>query len=122
MFSNRAEDNKRKKMNDEAIWVNVVPNDKKTEDKHPDWVAPKNPKSPEGKNWTIGVKVGGAWYSQAGWNTKDDSGQPTGGITIKLTPNSTSATSSGGGGQPTFTPQKTFAKNVAYGTNKPSGF
>ena len=115
---------------EEAIWVNVVPNDKKTPDNQfgtsgkelPDWVAPKNPKSPEGKNWTIGVKVGGAWYSQAGWNTKDDSGQPTGGITIKLSPNSTSATSSGGGGQPSFAPQKTFAKRTAYGNNKPSGF
>ena len=48
---------------EEAIWVNVIPNDKKTEEKHPDWVAPRNPKSPEGKNWTIGVKVGGSWYS-----------------------------------------------------------
>ena len=110
-------------MNDEAIWVNVIPNEKKTEDKHPDWVAPKNPKSPEGKNWTIGVKVNGAWYSQAGWNTKDDSGQPTGGITIKLTPNSLSATGgTGGGGKPAFTPQKTFEKQPAYGSNKQSGF
>jgi len=110
-------------MNDEAIWVNVIPNEKKTEEKHPDWVEPKNPKSPEGKNWAIGVKVGGAWYSQAGWNTKDDSGQPTGGITIRLTPSSLSATGgSSGGGKPEFTPQKTFAKNTAYAANKPSGF
>lgn len=110
-------------MNDEAIWVNVIPNEKKTEDKHPDWVAPKNPKAPEGKNWTIGVRVNGAWYSQAGWNTKDDSGQPTGGITIKLTPNSLSATGgTGGGGKPAFTPQKTFENQPAYGSNKQSGF
>ena len=108
---------------EEAIWVNVVPNDKKTEEKHPDWVAPRNPKSPEGKNWTIGVKVGGSWMSQAGWNTKDESGQPTGGITIKLTPNTPSAASStGGGGQTAFAPQKTFAKRPAYGSNKQSGF
>ena len=93
---------------EEAIWVNVVPNDKKTEEKHP--------------NWTIGVKVGGSWMSQAGWNTKDESGQPTGGITIKLTPNTPSAASSGGGGQPSFAPQKTFAKNVAYGNNNKSRF
>lgn len=105
---------------EEAIWVNVIPNDKKTEEKHPDWVAPRNPKSPEGKNWTIGVKVGSSWYSQAGWNTKDESGQPTGGITIKLTPNAASGTS-GGGGQ-SFTPQKTFAKKPAFGTNNQSRF
>ena len=110
-------------MNDEVIWVNLIPNDKKTEDKHPDWVAPKNPKSPEGKNWTIGVKVNGAWFSQAGWNnTKAENGEATSGITIKLTPNSLSAAGTGGGGKPTFTPQKTFAKNTAYGNNKPSGF
>jgi len=109
-------------MSNEAIWVNVIPNAKKTEDKHPDWVAPPNVEAQaKGKNWTIGVKVGSAWYNQAGWNTKDDNGNLTGGITIKLSPNTpSSATSSGG--QQSFTPQKTFAKNVAYGSNKPSGF
>jgi len=109
-------------MSNEAIWVNVIPNAKKTEDKHPDWVAPPNVEAQaKGKNWTIGVKVGSAWYNQAGWNTKDDNGNPTGGITIKLSPNTpSSATSSGG--QQSFTPQKTFAKNVAYGSNKQSGF
>ena len=108
---------------EEAIWVNVIPNEKKTEDKHPDWVAPPNVAAQsKGKNWTIGVKVGNEWYNQAGWNTKDESGQPTGGITIKLTPNSTNAASSGGGGQPAFAQQKTFAKNVAYGNNNKSRF
>ena len=108
---------------EEAIWVNVIPNEKKTEDKHPDWVAPPNVAAQaKGKNWTIGVKVGNAWYNQAGWNTKDESGKPTGGITIKLTHNSTNTASSSGGGQPAFAQQKTFAKRAAYGTNKQSGF
>jgi len=117
-------------MSNEAIWVNVIPNAKKTPDNQfgtsgkelPDWVAPPNVEAQaKGKNWTIGVKVGSAWYNQAGWNTKDDNGNLTGGITIKLSPNTpSSATSSGG--QQSFTPQKTFAKNVAYGSNKPSGF
>ena len=54
-------------MSNEAIWVNVIPNTKKTEDKHPDWVAPPNVEAQaKGKNWTIGVKVGNAWYNQAG--------------------------------------------------------
>ncbi len=110
-------------MSDEVIWINVIPNPNKTADNQPDWVAPPNPNAPEGKKWTIGTKIGETWWNQAGWNTKSDNGELTGGITFKLTPNSLSATGgSSGGGKPEFTPQKTFAKNTAYATNKPSGF
>jgi hypothetical protein len=36
-------------MSEEVIWVNVVPNENKTADNHPDWVAPANPNAPDGK-------------------------------------------------------------------------
>ena len=59
-------------MSDEVIWINVIPNPNKTADNQPDWVAPANPNAPEGKKWTIGVKIGDSWHNQAGWNTKAD--------------------------------------------------
>ena len=43
---------------EEVIWVNLVPNENKSADNHPDWVAPPNPNAPEGKKWTIGTKIG----------------------------------------------------------------
>jgi uncharacterized protein (DUF736 family) len=36
-------------MSEEIIWVNLVPNENKSADNHPDWVAPPNPNAPEGK-------------------------------------------------------------------------
>jgi len=90
-------------MSDEVIWINVIPNPNKTADNQPDWVAPANPNAPEGKKWTIGVKIGDSWHSQAGWNTKSDNGELTGGITFKLTPNSSS-------GVPQSTGNKGFSK------------
>ena len=42
---------------EEVIWVNLVPNENKSADNHPDWVAPPNPNAPEGKKWTIGTKL-----------------------------------------------------------------
>ena len=104
---------------EEAIWVNVIPNDKKTEEKHPDWVAPRNPKSPEGKNWTIGVKVGGSWYSQAAFGATTDDGQATGGVNVSLKPNDASKSSTGGSGQPAMGGyKKPFPKTGTYGSYK----
>jgi uncharacterized protein (DUF736 family) len=48
-------------MSEEVIWVNLVPNENKSADNHPDWVAPPNPNAPEGKKWTIGTKIGETW-------------------------------------------------------------
>jgi uncharacterized protein (DUF736 family) len=58
-------------MSEEIIWVNLVPNENKSADNHPDWVAPPNPNAPEGKKWTIGTKIGETWHNPAGWNAKD---------------------------------------------------
>jgi hypothetical protein len=96
-------------MSEEVIWVNVVPNENKTADNHPDWVAPANPNAPDGKKWTIGVKIGETWHSQAGWNAKDEAGNLTGAIKIKLTPNNYDASQGG---------NKGFAKAPISG-NKP---
>ena len=98
-------------MNEEVVWVNVVPNENKTADNQPDWVAPANPNAPEGKKWTIGVKIGDSWHNQAGWNTKADNGELTGGITFKLTPNSSS-------GVPQSTENKGFATKPTYASKE----
>jgi len=72
-------------MSEDVVWCNLVRNQNKNAENQPDWVAPPNPKSPEGKNWTIGVKIGEVWYNQAGWDDKDDQGNVVG-ITVKITP------------------------------------
>ena len=79
-------------MSDEVIWCNLVRNENKNADNQPDWVAPANPNAPEGKKWTIGVKIGEAWYNPAGWDEKDDQGNLTGKLTIKISPNNASGT------------------------------
>jgi hypothetical protein len=64
------------------------------------------------KNGPLELKIGETWHSQAGWNAKDDSGNLTGAIKIKLTPNN----------NPSAVPQsagnKGFAKAPISG-NKP---
>ena len=43
-----------------------MPNhDKQPGDNRPGFVAPINPKSPAGKTWRIGAKIGNTWYNQA---------------------------------------------------------
>jgi len=72
-------------MSEDVVWCNLVRNQNKNAENQPDWVAPPNLKAPEGKNWTIGVKIGDVWYNQAGWEEKDEQGNVVG-ITIKMTP------------------------------------
>ena len=72
-------------MSKDVVWCNLVKNQYKNADSQPDWVAPPNPKSPEGKKWSIGVKIGNTWYNQAGWNELGEDGSITG-ITVKMTP------------------------------------
>jgi hypothetical protein len=71
-----------------------VPNENKSADNHPDWVAPANPNAPEGKKWTIGVQR----LVRLGTVLPDGTqrmiaGNLTGAIKIKLTPNNPSAAS-----------------------------
>ena len=63
------------------------------------------------KNWTIGVNIGGKWYNQAAFVSKDQDGNPKEGeLTIILTPsgagksanNSFAKASDGGNNEYTF--------------------
>ena len=49
-------------------------------------IGPKNMKHPD-KNWTIGVNIGGKWYNQAAFPSKDQDGNvKEGELTVILTP------------------------------------
>jgi len=76
-------------MSENTVWCNLVRNENKNAENQPDWVAPPNTNAPEGKKWTIGVKIGDVWHNQAGWNELDEQGNIIG-ITIKMTPPSSS--------------------------------
>ena len=80
-------------MTDQAkIYIKLMPNnDKQPGDNRPSWVAPINPKSPEGKVWRIGAKIGETWYNQAAFDDTDDKGEPTGMINVVLSPNDSGA-------------------------------
>ena len=58
-------------MSEDTVWCNLVRNQNKNAETQPDWVAPPTLKEPEGKKWTIGVKIGDDWHNQAGWNELD---------------------------------------------------
>ena len=98
------------------IYIKLIPNEDRQSANHPSWVAPINPKSPEGKEWRIGVKIGETWYNQAGFDELAEDGQPTGGLTIRLTPNekTPSKGSSGGGGTPNFGYKKEYPRQGSY--------
>ena len=98
------------------IYKKLVHNpDKQQGDNRPSFVAPINPKSPEGKTWRIGVKIGETWYNQAGFDDLDEQGNPTGIINVVLTPSNTgSGSAKPRGQQPSFAPNK-FAKGQGSG-------
>ena len=98
------------------IYIKLIPNEDRQSANNPSWVAPINPKSPEGKEWRIGVKIGETWYNQAGFDELAEDGQPTGGLTIRLTPNekTPSKGSSGGGGTPNFGYKKEYPRQGSY--------
>ena len=98
-------------MSEDVVWCNLVRNQNKTAENQPDWVAPPNLKAPEGKKWTIGVKIGDVWHNQAGWDDKDEQGNVVG-ITIKMTPPTPNED------KPSATPNKGFQSKPNYG-NKP---
>jgi hypothetical protein len=95
------------KMSDK-IYINLVPNPKYTEGSNlPVMVGPANPNAPEGKNWTIGVKMpDGTWWNQAAFASKDE----VGGLTIILTPSNSAAKPAGGFQQKTFAAKPTYGK------------
>ena len=104
----------------DKIYIKLTPNNQRSAPNHPSYVAPINPKSPQGKTWRIGVKIGDDWYNQAAFDEYAEDGQPTGNITVQLTPNDSSkgSSSGGAGSTPTYAP-KPFAKQQSYGNNKP---
>ena len=102
------------------IYIKLIPNEDRAAANHPSWVAPINSKSPQGKKWKLGVKIGDTWYDPAGFDTTDENGQPPGGLTVRLVPsNSSKQSQGGGGGTPNFAYKKDFAKPSSYASNKP---
>jgi len=74
----------------DKIYIKLTHNqDKQQGDNRPIFVAPVNPKSPEGKTWRLNVKIGETWYNQAGFEDLDEQGNPTGIINVVLTPSNT---------------------------------
>ena len=87
----------------DKIYIKLTHNqDKQQGDNRPSFVAPINPKSPEGKTWRIGVKIGETWYNQAGFDDLDEQGNPTGIINVVLTPSNTGSGSAKPRGQQTI--------------------
>jgi hypothetical protein len=77
---------KEKTMSEDVVWCNLVRNHNKNEVKQPDWVAPPQENSPEGKKWTKGVKMAdGNWWNQCAWDEQDGEGNVVG-ITVKISP------------------------------------
>ena len=98
-------------MSEDVVWCNLVRNKNKNAENQPHWVAPPNLKAPEGKKWTIGVKIGDVWYNQAGWSERDEEGNLIG-ITVKMTPPSSSDD------KPTTPQNKGFQSKPSYGNKQ----
>ena len=85
----------------DKIYIKIIPNqDKQPGDNRPSFVAPINPKSPPGKTWRIGCKIGNTWYNQAAFDDTQEDGTPTGGLNVVLTPSDSNTSQSGSGGKP----------------------
>ena len=85
----------------DKIYIKIIPNqDKQPGDNRPSFVAPINPKSPPGKTWRIGCKIGNTWFNQAAFDDTEEDGTPTGGLNVVLTPNDSSTPQSSSGGKP----------------------
>jgi len=102
----------------EKIYIKLTHNaDKQAGDNRPVFVAPINPKSPEGKTWRLGVKIGEAWYNQAAFEDLDEQGNPTGIINVVLTPSNSGSTSAKPSGQ-----QKSFGSNNRFAKGQGSDY
>tara|TARA_R110000796_G_scaffold51043_1_gene120477 strand:- start:207 stop:542 length:336 start_codon:yes stop_codon:yes gene_type:complete len=104
----------------DKIYIKLTHNaDKQPGDNRPSFVAPINPKSPEGKTWRIGVKIGENWYNQAGFDDMDEQGNPTGIINVVLSPSNTGpSTAKPSGQQQSYAPNNKFAKGQGSAYNK----
>ena len=104
----------------DKIYIKLTHNqDKQQGDNRPIFVAPVNPKSPEGKTWRLNVKIGETWYNQSGVEDLDEQRNPTGIINVGLTPSNTgSAPAKPRGPQSAFAPSDRFAKGQGSGYNK----
>ena len=108
-------------MENSKIYIKLQHNqDKQQGDNRPIFVAPINPKSPEGKTWRIGVKIGDDWYNQAGFEDLDEQGNPTGIINVVLTPSNTGSAPAKPRGQQSSIAPNRFAKGQGSGYNKPN--
>jgi len=104
----------------DKIYIKLTHNaDKQAGDNRPSFVAPPNVEAQsKGKNWTIGAKIGDTWYNQCAFEEFDEGGNPTGGITVRLTPSNTgSSAAKPRGPQQSFAPNR-FAKGQGSGYNK----
>lgn len=93
------------------IYINLVKNPAwQPGSNQPVYVGPPNVEAQkQGKNWRVGVKINGVWHNQAAFPTKDKDGNKVdGGITVKLSPSTSSpknnfaSTSSSGKDEYTF--------------------
>jgi hypothetical protein len=102
----------------DKIYIKLTHNaDKQQGDNRPVFVAPINPKSPEGKTWRLGVKIGESWYNQAAFEDLDEQGNPTGIINVVLTPSNSGSTSAKPSGQ-----QKSFGNNNRFAKGQGSDY
>ena len=101
------------------LYIKLVRNEKRESKEQPMFVAPPNIEAQsKGKNWTIGAKIGNTWYNQCAFEEFDEEGNPTGGITVRLTPSNTgSGSAKPRGQQSSFAPNR-FAKDQGSGYNK----
>jgi len=101
--------------------LDIMKMKKEQGDNTPLFVAPKNEDRPD-KNWTVGVNIpqeANGWFSQAGFGSRTDDGEATGGINVQLKPNDVSKSSTGGSGQPAMGGyKKPFPKTGTYGSYK----
>lgn len=111
-------------MNDQVkdkIYLNLVPNlNKKQGDNLPTFVAPNNPKAPEGKNWKINANIGGVWYDYAAFDGIDMEGNATGGYTVVLSrkDNAKTANASQGSFKTGGFQKKSFSGARSYGNRQ----
>ena len=102
------------------LYIKLVKNEKREDKGQPIFVAPPNIEAQkQGKNWTIGAKIGDTWYNQCAFEEFDDDGNPTGLITVRLAPSNTgSGSAKPRGPQSSFAPNDRFAKGQGSGYNK----
>ena len=103
--------------NNNDIYFKLVINKQRNADSEhlPIFVAPKNPNSPEGKNWTIGAKLPDGWYNQCAFAEEFDENGNVTIINVKLSPSNTGSTAAKPRGQQQSFGNNRFAKGQGSG-------